>query len=542
MAQARIQFRRGTATEWTSANPTLAVGELGLETDTSKFKIGDGSTAWTSLAYSFTPFTADSPITITDGVIGIDEGNITIAQSQVTGLETDLSDKQDVVSGVSDTQIGYLSGVTSDIQTQIDGKQTIVSGVSDTEIGYLDGVTSSIQTQLDGKLALTGGTLTGALTLNADPTQALHATTKQYVDSLTEGLRAKPAAEAATTANLVSTYNNGASGVGATLTSTTNGAFPTIDGHSGWSLSDGVLVKDQTDAAENGRYIITTLGDAETPWVITRCELCDTATEIPGMYVFVVDGTVNAGTGWVATVADAETFIVGTDDIVFAQFSGAGTFTAGNGLELTANQFSVDTDVIAPLASPSFTGTVVLPNTTSIGDVSSTEIGHLDGVTSAIQTQLNAKASASELTNGLATKQDIVAGVSDTEIGYLDGVTSPIQTQLNSKQATITGGATTITSSNLTASRALVSDASGKVSVSAVTSTELGFVDGVTSAIQTQLNGKSPLAGSTSITTVGTVTTVTSPTAAGSAGLRKTTISTANPTGGADGDVWLKYS
>jgi hypothetical protein len=47
----QIQFRRGTASEWTSANPTLAVGEMGLETDTNLFKIGNGSTAWTSLAY-----------------------------------------------------------------------------------------------------------------------------------------------------------------------------------------------------------------------------------------------------------------------------------------------------------------------------------------------------------------------------------------------------------------------------------------------------------------------------------------------------------
>ncbi len=65
---------------------------------------------------------------------------------------------------------------------------------------------------------------------------------------------------------------------------------------------------------------------------------------------------------------------------------------------------------------------------------------------------------------------------------------------LSGKQATITGGASTITSSNLTASRALVSDASGKVAVSAVTSTELGYLDGVTSNVQTQLNGKTPYA------------------------------------------------
>lgn len=66
-----------------------------------------------------------------------------------------------------------------------------------------------------------------------------------------------------------------------------------------------------------------------------------------------------------------------------------------------------------------------------------------------------------------------------------------LQSSMDAKQATITGGATTIVSSNLTANRALISNGSGKVAVSAVTSTELGYLDGVTSAIQTQLNGKS---------------------------------------------------
>ena len=80
--------------------------------------------------------------------------------------------------------------------------------------------------------------------------------------------------------------------------------------------------------------------------------------------------------------------------------------------------------------------------------------------------------------------------VSNTEFGYLDGVTSAIQTQIDSKQATITGGASTIVSSNLTADRALVSNGSGKVAVSSVTATELGYVSGVTSAIQTQIGTK----------------------------------------------------
>ena len=89
---------------------------------------------------------------------------------------------------------------------------------------------------------------------------------------------------------------------------------------------------------------------------------------------------------------------------------------------------------------------------------------------------------------------------SGTELNYVDGVTSAIQTQINGKQATITGAATTITGSNLTASRALVSNSSGKVAVSAVTSTELGYVDGVTSSIQTQLDSK-PAAYAASVTT-----------------------------------------
>ena len=80
--------------------------------------------------------------------------------------------------------------------------------------------------------------------------------------------------------------------------------------------------------------------------------------------------------------------------------------------------------------------------------------------------------------------------VSNAEFQYLNGVTSAIQTQLDGKQATITGAATTIDTEDLTALRALVSDGSGKVAVSSVTSTELGYVSGVTSAVQTQVDSK----------------------------------------------------
>jgi hypothetical protein len=203
-----------------------------------------------------------------------------------------------------------------------------------------------------GKLELSGGTLTGALTLHADPTQALHAASKQYVDEVAEGLRAKPAARAATTTNLATIYDNGTAGVGATLTADTNRVFTTLDGVTGWAITTppmGVLVKNQTNSAHNGRYNLTSLGEVGvSPWVLTRCGLCDEADEIPGAYTFVQNGTVNGGTGWVQTVADPDTFVVGTDAIIVAQFSGAGTYTAGTGLTLTGNQFAMAADQLLP--------------------------------------------------------------------------------------------------------------------------------------------------------------------------------------------------
>jgi hypothetical protein len=132
--------------------------------------------------------------------------------------------------------------------------------------------------------------------------------------------------------------------VGATLTATANGAFPTIDGVTLTSTTigqNGVLVKNQTNLAHNGRYDLTTLGNGSTPWVLTRSPLSDSATEIPGAYVFVKAGTLNSDTGWVQTVADPSTFVVGTDAIEVSQFYGAGTYTAGTGLTLTGNEFSI---------------------------------------------------------------------------------------------------------------------------------------------------------------------------------------------------------
>jgi hypothetical protein len=139
------------------------------------------------------------------------------------------------------------------------------------------------------------------------------------------------------------------------------------------------------------------------------------------------------------------------------------------------------------------------------GAVDNTEFNYLNGVTSNIQTQLDAKQAtitggattitSSDLTASRALTSNAsgkvaVSSVTSTELGYVSGVTSGLQTQIDGKQATITGAATSITSSDLTSNKALTSDGSGKVAASSVTSTELGYLSGASSAIQTQLDAK----------------------------------------------------
>ena len=125
------------------------------------------------------------------------------------------------------------------------------------------------------------------------------------------------------------------------------------------------------------------------------------------------------------------------------------------------------------------------------GTVSDTEYGYINSLTSNAQTQLDAKQATIDSSNRL--NADLVGdgSVSNTEFGYINSVTSNVQTQIDAKQATITGAATTITSADLTASRVVQSNASGKVEASSVTTTTLGYLD-ATSSIQTQLDAKAP--------------------------------------------------
>ena len=164
-------------------------------------------------------------------------------------------------------------------------------------------------------------------------------TTKQYVDSVASGLDVKDSVRVATTAALgVYTYNNGTSGVGATLTFST--AVTTVDGV---TLADGdkILVKNEPAAgafdAYNGIYVRT----SSTVW--TRDIEADTSVELTGgSFVFVEEGTIGSENGYVFTHNGLPT--IGTTQLPVSQFSGAGQITAGAALSKTGNQLDVNVD------------------------------------------------------------------------------------------------------------------------------------------------------------------------------------------------------
>jgi len=573
----KIQLKRSTAAAWTAANPTLSSGEIGYETDTAKFKIGNGSTAWTSLGYSnanlgSASLDALSDVTITSAANGDflrwngtswinDAVNLSTdtvgsyVESLVAGTGVTLSNNsgeaatptvaigQDVTPSATPTFAGlningsiFFEGATAnefettlsvidptadrvvslpdatttlvgtdttqtlsnktlttptingpeitatggtprihgiylpephfitfegsttdefetiltvvnptadrtvslpDATTTLVGKDTtdtltnktltspkinedvvltasatelnILDGatLSTTELNYVDGVTSAIQTQIDSKapsasptftgvvtlpdntvalgtkttgdyvaslVAGTGVTLTnnsgetatptvaigqavgtsasvtfanitatGTVTLAADPSSALQAVTKQYVDNVVSGVNFHASVVSATSGNLAGTYNNGTAGVGATLTKATNGSIGTIDGAS-VVVGNRILVKSQTDSKENGIYTITAVGSVSAPWVLTRATDADNSISgemANGDFCFVMGGNTNAGYGFINN-SPTNPIVLGTDNVTYTEFNAAQTITAGTGLALTSNVMSLN--------------------------------------------------------------------------------------------------------------------------------------------------------------------------------------------------------
>tara|TARA_Y100000994_G_scaffold125875_1_gene103314 strand:+ start:653 stop:2359 length:1707 start_codon:yes stop_codon:yes gene_type:complete len=271
----------------------------------------------------------------------------TVTDNKVTVTATGLTNSN--LSGSAAISNANLANPTTTL-----GSSTLTLGSTTTDIA---GLTSLV---IDS-ITINGSTMsTGAG--NTDITMSPHGTgtvkvpsgyedragfttdslaNKAYVDQVAQGLDTKPSTRVATTANLAASYSNGTDGVGATLTASSNGAI-SIDGVSP-TTNDRILVKDQSTAAQNGIYVVTTVGDGSNPFVLTRATPEDQPSELTGgSFVFVEEGTANGDNGYVFTHTGAPTF--GTTALDVAQFSGAGQITAGAALSKTGNQLDVEVD------------------------------------------------------------------------------------------------------------------------------------------------------------------------------------------------------
>ena len=269
--------------------------------------------------------------TLIDGTSNVtinNNGNIDlVAAGNTTAVITDTG--ANIVGTVNANGVATLgSVVTAQVTGAGSGNLTLTAGSADDYVEIRP--TGTGQVHVGGFKIESLGT----------PTASTDAATKQYVDDVAQGLAIQAPAVAASTGTLATmsggtvTYDNGTSGVGATLT-ISGSTLTAIDGVT-LSTDDRIVIKDESTSAHNGIYTYT------SSTVLTRATDFDTPTEMAGGdFVFVQQGTLYNDTGWVMT--DPVT-TVGTSDVTFVQFSGAGSFTAGAGLTLTGTEFSVNVD------------------------------------------------------------------------------------------------------------------------------------------------------------------------------------------------------
>ena len=399
---------------------------------------------------------SNSEFAFLDGVTSAIQTQITAKQDTITGAATTVvtsdltvsraaisnSSGKIAVSSVTDTELGYVSGVTSAIQTQIGTKLTASNNLSDVsststartnlglaigtnvqaydaELAAIAGLTSAadkgiqftgsgtaavfdltaaglallddasasaqrttlglgtIATQDASNVAVTGGTVTGL----GSPSSGSDAATKTYVDNLVTGLKTRIICRVASTANVViaSALENG----------------DTLDGIA-LVTADRVLLKNQTTPAQNGIYTVVASGSA------SRDTDYDVISELSGQLVIIQEGTTNADTIFLCTTDTSAT--LGSSTITFSQVtpSNTGTVTSVAVADSGSSEFTVTGSPITSSGTITLAVNSIAATKIGTGTVDNTEFDYLNGVTSAIQTQIDTKAS-----NGFAIAMSI---------------------------------------------------------------------------------------------------------------------------------------
>jgi len=425
--------------------------------NTLRIKRSTGSSAPTSLANAELAFSEGNEI----GYIGIGTGGVGGSATTINKIfgKGAFFDKD-----TTRTANTILSGPTSGSAAAPTFRALVsddIPSIAHTKISDFD--TGVRTNRLDQMAAPTGSVSLNSQTITnlSDPVNTQDAATRGFVEATAQGLDIKDSCVAATTGNITiaTALNNGDTLDGVTL-----------------STNDRVLVKDQSTASQNGIYVV-----GSSP---ARADDLAAGSDAAGMFTFVEQGTVNADNGFVCT-SNKGSAVTGTNNLTFAQFSGAGQITAGDGLDKSGNTLSVDlkangglviesTEIAVKLDASSITGTLAIGDggtgatsasaaRTSLGLVIGTDVEpHSDKLT--------------ELATMGQTTANSLADLTAAEVQILDGATVTT-TELN-----IIDGNTSATSTTLaTADRMVINDAGTMVQVALsdlVTFLENGSVSG----------------------------------------------------------------
>lgn len=433
-----------------ATSPTLVTPTLGVATATSINKvtitapatsatlsIADGKTLTVSNSVTFSGTDASTVAFGSGGTVVYTANKLSVhaatTSAELAGVISDETGSGALVFANTPTLVTpVLGAATATSITASTGNLTLSAASGNNNVVLAPTGTGTIDAS--GKLITNLSTAT--------PTNNSDVATKGYVDSVAQGLHVHAPVQAATTGTLSSltsggtvTYATGTNGVGATLT--LQNALLTLDGYT-LVNGDRILVKNQATQAHNGIYTWATGGT-----VLTRATGADTPAELAGGdFFFVVNGSLYGDTGWVQTEVVTT---IGTSNIIFNQFSGAGTYAAGTGLTLTGSTFSVN--------------------------ASQTQVTALGTITTGTWT-------ASPIANTYLANSSVTVNGTAISLGASGTITA---NTTNSITFTNTGGATAGTTFNGSAAR----------------------------TIDYSTVGASPLAGSSSLSTVGTITSGT---------------------------------